>query len=85
MLEDIKEFFGMMSWILLAIIGFILLLVAIIVPLSYYDCSNKGDLYAVDTKYSVVSGCFAKTSESYVPMGLYEKSMMEITNINLVQ
>ena len=81
MMSDWKELLGLIAFIF----GLtILLVVGVFGPLSYYDCNVKGDIYNVETKYNLVSGCYAKTEESFVLMKMYEKSMMEITNINLL-
>jgi hypothetical protein len=82
MMSDWEELLGLIAFIF----GLTLLLVVgVFGPLSYYDCNVKSDIYNVETKYNLVSGCYAKTKESFVPMKLYEKSMMEITNINLLR
>lgn len=56
---------------------------AVIYPLSAYNCHTKGDLYGIEVNHNF-SGCFVKTEYSVVPMKLYEKSVMEITNINMM-
>lgn len=80
-MDDLFELVRLMA---VAIIALFIIGTAVIYPLSAYNCSIKGDLYGVETKHNF-SGCFVKTEHSYVPMKLYEKSVMEITNINLLR
>lgn len=56
---------------------------AVIYPMSSYNCHTKGDLYGIEVNHNF-SGCYAKTEHSVVPMKFYEKSVMEITNINMM-
>lgn len=79
-----KDLLEMVKFIAGAIITIFIIGTVVIYPLSAYQCSIKSDLYGIETKYNF-SGCYAKTEYSVVPMKLYEKSVMEITNINLLR
>lgn len=84
MSEDIKEFFSILGYIFGGAILFIVGLTIIATPFLYVDCYNKSELYKAETKFDIVSGCFVKSDDIYVPLKLYEKSMMEITNVNVM-
>lgn len=84
MYRDIKEFFSIFGYLFVGIIIFITCLTIIGTPLLYADCSNKSKLYKVETKFDIVSGCFVKSDDMYVPLKLFEKSMMEVTNVNIM-
>ena len=85
MLEEFKEFLKVMGWVFIAGFVFVGIICLISIPLTYYECSSKGNMYDVETNYSLVSGCFVKYNEKYIPMNLYEKTMMDITNINILK
>lgn len=80
-MDDLFELLKLMSILAVALI---IMGITVIYPMSAYNCSIKGDLYGIETKHNF-SGCYAKTEHSVVPMKLYEKSVMEITNINLLR
>lgn len=84
MSEDIKEFFSILGYIFSGAILFIVGLTIIATPFLYVDCSNKSQLYKTETKFDIVSGCFVKSDDTYVPLKMYEKSMMEVTNVNIM-
>ena len=84
MSSDVKELFSIFGYLFVGVIIFIVTLTIIGTPLIYADCSNKAELYKVETKFDIVSGCFVESDGIYVPLKLYEKSMMEITNINVM-
>ena len=84
MSNDIKEFFSIFVYLIVGVIIFITCLTIIGTPLLYVDCSNKSELYKAETKFDIVSGCFVESDGIYVPLKLYEKSMMEITNVNVM-
>ena len=81
---DVKELFSIFGYLFVGVIIFIVSLIIIGTPIVYADCSNKSELYKVETKFDIVSGCFVKSDDIYVPLKLYEKSMMEITNVNVM-
>ena len=66
-----KDLLEMVEFIAGAIIALFIVGSAVIFLLSAYQCSIKGDLYGIETKYNF-SGCHAKTEYSVVPMELYE-------------
>lgn len=84
MYRDIKELLSIFGYLFAGVIFFITCLIIIGTPIIYADCSNKSELYKTETKFDIVSGCFVKNGDTYVPLKLFEKSMMEVTNINVM-
>jgi len=76
-LLDLLKFMGTI------VVSLIIMGIAVIYPMSSYNCHTKGDLYGIEINHNF-SGCYVKTEYSVVPMKLYEKSVMEITNINMM-
>lgn len=80
----VKEVLSILGFLFLGVLVVFLTVGLISAPMIYADCSNKSELYKVETKFDVISGCFVKSDDIYVPLKLYEKSMMEVTNVNVV-
>ena len=78
------DLFELIKYMVILAVALIIIGTVVIYPLSAYNCSIKGDLYGIEVNHNF-SGCYAKTEHSVVPMKLYEKSVMEITNINLLR
>lgn len=81
---EIKEVLSILGFLFLGVLVVFLTVGLISAPIIYADCSNKSELYKVETKFDIVSGCFVKNGDMYVPLKLYEKSMMEINNVNIL-
>lgn len=78
------DLFELLTYMVILTVSLIIIGITVIYPMSSYNCHTKGDLYGIEVNHNF-SGCYAKTEHSVVPMKLYEKSMMEITNINLLR
>ena len=78
------DLFELLTYMVILAVALIIMGITVIYPMSSYNCHTKGDLYGIEVNHNF-SGCFVKTEHSYVPMKLYEKSVMEITNINLLR
>ena len=81
---EVKEVLSILGFLFLGVLVVFLTVGLISAPMIKYDCSRKSELYNIESKYDIISGCFVKNGDMYVPLKLYEKSMMEITNVNVM-
>lgn len=81
---EVKEVLSFLGLLFLGVLVVFLTIILILAPMIKYDCSTKSELYNIETKYDVISGCFVKSDDTYVPLKIYEKSMMEVTNVNVM-
>lgn len=77
------DLFELLKYMVILAVALIIMGITVIYPMSSYNCHTKGDLYGIEVNHNF-SGCYVKTEHSVVPMRLYEKSVMEITNINMM-
>lgn len=82
---SVKEVLSFLGLLFLGVLVVFLTVILILAPMIKYDCSTTSELYNIETKYDVISGCFVKVENNYVPLDIYEKSMMEVTNVNIVK
>lgn len=80
----VDDVIGLIAYIIFSF-GFLILVCLLVLPIANYRCNERGKIYGVETEVKIFNGCFAKvTDNKLIPMYIYENSIMNIMNVNVL-